>query len=155
MEAEIENLQKKISEKEEEYLKLEEKYEKEVGKHKEESEFFEKEYEDEKKKFEQLQKKFDRVNKSKIRLEIENEGFNNQMRMKDMIIEELEMKAEEVLEKLTILEMEAMDVQERNEEEKMRLKMQIKEVNDEFCAFKRKASKNQTLSYRYEGEQGG
>lgn len=63
--------------------------------------------------------------------------MQTQLRMKNMMVVDLESKAEEFLESMTILEMETESMKERNEEEKMKLRTIIIETNDELKALTR------------------
>jgi len=91
-----------------------------------------------------MQKKTEMMEKTKkkqIKLENEYEAVVDQIRMKDAMIDELEKKVEDIVEKITIIEMEKQLTLEKNEVEKQRLIMELSDAKDALYAKNVKSKK--------------
>ena len=83
----------------------------------------------------------DKIKKRLIKIENEYDAIVDQIRMKDAMIDELERKVEDIVERFTILEMEKQMLNEKNKEEKQRLQMELDDARDALTARNAKQPK--------------
>jgi len=82
-------------------------------------------------------KKLEAANKKVVELENQNSKFDDQVRFKDALIEDLQSKLESTLEQLAILQLEAEHIREASLEDKQRLKAKLEELQEDLNVKKR------------------
>ena len=83
----------------------------------------------------------DKVQRRHVKLENEYEAVVDQIRMKDSMIEDLENRVQDIVEKITIIEIEKQMMSENNELEKQRLRGELTEANDALIVKNIKAKR--------------
>lgn len=83
----------------------------------------------------------DKVHRRHVKLENEYEAVVDQIRMKDSMIEDLENRVQDIVEKITIIEIEKQMMSENNELEKQRLRGELTEANDALIVKNIKAKR--------------
>lgn len=83
----------------------------------------------------------EKVQKRHVKLENEYEAIVDQIRMKDSMIEDLENKVQDIVEKITIIEIEKQMLTESNENEKKRLRVELNEAQDALTVKNIKAKR--------------
>lgn len=127
-----------IKDKDTKYYHIEQESAAKIAKQSDEIKYLTNELKRFKEENEALKMKNKTTHKKLITQEIENENFNSQFRIKEALMMDMERKADEVVEKLVILQEESEMSQMKNEEEIERLKRQINETEDELDAIRRR-----------------
>lgn len=123
---------------------LKERTDKKILSLNEEVYYFTKELDKHLKKNEQLSGQLGSTKKQQITLEIENDDYDNQFRVKNAFCEDLERRSDEILERLAILQQESEEGKEKSAEEIQRLKQQITETENELNIIRLKGQRMET-----------
>lgn len=82
-------------------------------------------------------KKLDTANKKVVDLENQNSRFDDEIRFKDAMIQDLQAKLESTLEQLAILQLEAEHIREASQEDKQRLKARLEDLQEDLNVKRR------------------
>lgn len=89
------------------------------------------------KELSQSHKKLEAANKRVVDLENENSKFDDEVRFKDALVQDLQTRLESTLEQLAILQLEAEHMREASQEDKQRLKARLEELQEDLNVKKR------------------
>ena len=82
-------------------------------------------------------KKLEAANKRVVELENQNSKFDDELRFKGALVQDLQARLETTLEQLAILQLEAEHIREASQEDKQRLKARLEELQEDLNVKKR------------------